>query len=122
MLFSREANIGNDINYRSMHQLYQQAPIQVYLTDRMIHSKLVMIDGETVIMGSANFSVFSMQKAEELDVVIHSQPELLAHFKQVAEARRAAATWVGSAEVLAGYKHRVARLQQLHQKLNDVFN
>ena len=28
MLFSREANIGNDINYRSMHELCRRAPVR----------------------------------------------------------------------------------------------
>lgn len=122
MLFSREANIGNDINYRSMHRLFLRAPITVYLTPRMIHSKLMMVDGDTVIMGSANFSVFSMQKAEELDVVIHSQPELLAAFRSTLERRMAESERVASADAFAGYNRRVASLQQLHQMLNSLFN
>ncbi len=122
MLFSREANIGNDINYRSMHRLCSRAPIAAYLTPKMIHSKLMMVDWQTVIMGSANFSVFSMQKAEELDVVIHSQTELLAAFRATLEQRMAESERVDSAEAFACYNRRVASLQQLHQMLNSLFN
>ena len=122
MLFSREANIGNDINYKAMYQLCKRAPITAYLAAKMIHSKLMMVDGETIIMGSANFSVFSMQKAEELDVVIHAQPELMASFHEVIEQRKAESERVDSVEVFANYNRRIARWQQLHQKLNSLFN
>ncbi len=122
MLFSREANIGNDINYKSMHELYQGANIDAYLTDKMIHSKLMLVDRRIVIMGSANFSVFSMQKAEELDVIIHSDPEFVGALRETIEVRKAASTKVESADAFADYNRRIAHLQQLHQKLNQLFN
>ena len=75
MLFSHEANIGNDINYKAMHDLCRRAPIEAYLTPKMIHSKLMMVDDATIFMGSANFSVFSMEKAEEVGDVIKEKAE-----------------------------------------------
>lgn len=122
MLFSREANVGNDINYKSMHELYRSAPMKAYLADRMIHSKLMMIDDSTVIMGSANFSVFSMQKAEELNVVIQQDETLMEQFRKTIAHRIAAAREVGSVDEFAGYNKRIAYLQQMHQRLNDLFN
>ncbi len=122
MLFSREANVGNDINYKSMHELYLSTPMKVYLADRMIHSKLMMIDDSTVIMGSANFSVFSMQKAEELNVLIQQDEALMKQFRKTIAHRIAAASEVGSADEFAAYNKRIAYLQQLHQRLNDLFN
>lgn len=122
MLFSREANIGNDINYKSMHELYQSCPINAYLTEKMIHSKLMMVDDRIVIMGSANFSVFSMQKAEELNVIIQDERELMDSLRQIIEHRQSESIRVETHEAFAGYNKRVAFLQQLHQKLNDVFN
>ncbi|MDX1680342.1 MAG: phosphatidylserine/phosphatidylglycerophosphate/cardiolipin synthase family protein [Akkermansiaceae bacterium] len=122
MLFSREANIGNDINYHAMHELCQRAPIEAYLTPKMIHSKLMLVDEEIVMMGSANFSVFSMQKAEELNVVIRNHPEVLAEIRKTLKAREAASEKVEDVEVFSHYNHFVARLQQLHQKLNSWFN
>ena len=38
ILFSREANIGNDLNYRTIHEIYRRSTVQVYLTSTMIHS------------------------------------------------------------------------------------
>jgi cardiolipin synthase len=122
MLFSREANVGNDINYHSMHELYRDAPMKAYLADRMIHSKLMMIDDSMVIMGSANFSVFSMQKAEELNVVIQRDEALMERFRETIAHRIAAAQRVESADAFSGYNKRIAYLQQLHQKMNDWFN
>lgn len=122
MLFSREANIGNDINYHAMYDLCRRAPIQAYLTPKMIHSKLMMVDDETVIMGSANFSVFSMQKAEELNVVMHSQPEIIASIHKTLAHRMAASEKVEDVDTFSHYNHFIATLQQLHQKLNSWFN
>lgn len=122
MLFSREANIGNDINYKAMHDLCLRAPIEAYLTPRMIHSKLMLVDDGIVMMGSANFSVFSMQKAEELNVVIRNHPELVARFRETLQARETASQKAKGAEAFSHYNHSIARLQQLHQKLNSWFN
>lgn len=122
MLFSREANIGNDINYKAMHKLCKQAPIKAYLTPKMIHSKLMMIDEEIVVMGSANFSVFSMQKAEELNVVIRNHCDLVNRFRKTLEARVAASEKVENSKAFTHYNHFIAGLQQLHQKLNSWFN
>lgn len=122
MLFSREANVGNDINYKSMHELYRSTPMKAYLADRMIHSKLMMVDESIVIMGSANFSVFSMQKAEELNVVIQDDAELLGNFRKTIAHRILAAHEVRSADEFSTYNKPIAYLQQLHQKLNDLFN
>ena len=57
-LFSREANIGNDLNYRTIHEIFTGAEVSVHLTDTMIHSKLMMVDEEVILTGSANLSVF----------------------------------------------------------------
>ena len=40
MLFSKEANIGNDINYKTVASLYRKSQMTIYLSDKMIHSKL----------------------------------------------------------------------------------
>ena len=122
MLFSREANIGNDINYRCMHQIYERTSLKVYLTPRMIHSKMLMIDENLVSLGSANFSVFSMQKADELNIIAQGTEGLPAKVRQTFEQRRQASTLVKDTDELANYNHLVASLQQAHQMLNDLFN
>ena len=121
MLFSREANIGNDINYKAMHQLCTRAPIQAYLTPKMIHSKFMLVDDEIVMMGSANFSIFSMQKAEELNVIIRNQSELVDSFRETLAARKAASEKVEDVSTFAGYNRVIASLQQFHQIISSWF-
>ena len=117
-LFSRSANIGNDINYRSLYRICRQADIEVYLSEKMIHSKLMLIDEETVIVGSANTSVFSMQKAVELDVIVRRQPAFVEAVKKTVESRLGEARRVESTKELAAYHRVLASLQQLHQMLH----
>ena len=88
------------------------------ITDKMIHSKLMLIDDETVIAGSANFSVFSMQKAVELDLVVHGLPGLVEDVRQEAQRRIDDSQRVESAADLKKYNRVLASLQQLHQWLS----
>lgn len=117
-LFSREANIGNDLNYRTIHQIFREATVAVHLTDTMIHSKLMMFDEQTILTGSANLSVFSMQKSEELDLVIRQHPALIESLKSVLTKRLAASPPVTSPDQLSHFRPLLAALQQFHQKWN----
>jgi len=117
-LFSREANIGNDINYRTMYHIARSAPVKVCLTDRMIHSKLMRFDDKVILMGSANLSVFSLCKAEEMDVVLRDNPVLFEEIDRVITHRIDESVAVKTPGELRGYNRPVAWLQQLHQKLN----
>lgn len=117
-LFSKAANIGNDINYRSLLRICRQEEIAVFLSEKMIHSKLILIDDETVILGSANTSVFSMQKAVEMDVVVKDHPEFIESVKKTIALRVSQSQKVQSLEELSNYNKVVASLQQLHQLLH----
>ncbi len=116
ILFSREANIGNDINYRVLRQLYEAANIEVHFSDRMLHSKLMLFDWKEAILGSANLSVFSMQKADELDLYVRNCPEFMRELNAEVRRRLAASERVESARPLKKYSSLLAALQQLHQK------
>lgn len=117
-LFSREANIGNDVNYWAIHDLYTRAPMEVYLTETMIHAKLLLIDDEIIVTGSCNMNIFSLQKAAELDLVIRDHPELSDPIRALIRRRLAVSRRVESAEELSHYKPLIAWLQQVHQKMN----
>ena len=117
MLFSKEANIGNDINYRSLFRICKRAEIAVYLSDKMIHSKLMVIDDEIVILGSANISVFSMQKGVELDIVVKDNPTFVESVRETIDRRIGESTKVKSIAELRHYNPVIASLQQLHQLL-----
>lgn len=117
-LFSAKANIGNDINFKTIHEIYRAAPVDVYLSERMLHSKLMFFDDETVVLGSCNLSVFSLQKAGELSLVIRDQPGFVQAVKNVIAQRLAASRKVASSAELSSYNRIIAILQQLHQKWN----
>ena len=117
MLFSREANIGDDLNWRALHRICRRAPVQVVITDKMIHSKLILIDNRQVIAGSANLSVFSMRKAVELDVVVRGLPRFLESVQDASRRRIAEGHPVESPDGLKPYSRVLAGLQQLHQWL-----
>ena len=118
ILFSREANIGNDVNYWAIHDLYTRAPIEVYLTDTMIHAKLLLFDDEVILTGSCNMNIFSLQKAAELDLIIRNEPGLTGAIRSLIAKRIESSNRVSSAEELTGFNRVLASLQQLHQKLN----
>jgi cardiolipin synthase len=115
-LFSRKANIGNDLNYRTIHEIFTKAPVTVHLTDTMIHSKLMFVDDETALLGSCNLSVFSLQKAGELDLLIRHPSPALTTLREVIPHRIATATQISSPTELRSYNPLLATLQQLHQK------
>jgi len=116
LLLSEKANIGNDNNYRAAERLFKSAPINMFLTPKMIHAKMLAFDRETVFSGSANISIFSMRNSAELNLLIR-KPTLVADFLAVADARKAASTPVRSADTLGHYNRPLAYLQELHQKL-----
>ena len=118
VLFSREANIGNDVNYWAIHDLYSRAHVEVYLTDTMIHAKLLLFDEELVFTGSCNMNIFSLQKAAELNLLIQNEPVIIENIKSLIAKRVASSVKVNSGEELAGFNPIIASLQQLHQKLN----
>jgi cardiolipin synthase len=117
ILFSRKANIGNDINYRSLHEICRNADVAVHLSDKMLHSKLMLFDGETVVLGSANISVFSMQKADELDILVHRSPDFLDAVKATINRRLGDGERFDFRKPLPRYNRVIASLQQLHQRL-----
>ena len=120
VLFSKEANIGNDVNYWAVHELYLRSlgRIEVYLTETMIHAKLLLFDEKVVLTGSCNMNIFSLQKAAELNLVIRKQPALLESLRRLIDKRLAASSRVESREELTRFNPLLAHLQQFHQKLN----
>lgn len=118
VLFSKEANIGNDVNYWAIHDLYTRASLELYLTETMIHAKLILFDDEIILTGSCNMNIFSLQKAAELNLVIRDQPDLTDPIRELIAKRISVSTRVESAQELTHYNKFLAWGQQAHQKLN----
>lgn len=115
ILFSKEANIGNDLNYLTAHWIFEKAPVEIYFAAKMIHSKMILFDEEAAVVGSCNLSVFSLRKAEELSLLVQGEGALLGSIRDVLLSRIEAGTRVGSAEELSGYNRWLAALQQWSQ-------
>lgn len=117
ILFSKAANIANDINYKTINTIVRNAPVDVYFAAKMIHSKLMLFDDESVVFGSANLSVYSMQKGEELDVWISGDTDFLQQLTSEITYRLAQSEKVTNLQCLNKYNRVLALLQQWHQLL-----
>jgi cardiolipin synthase len=51
--------------------------VKVYLSKRMVHSKLLCIDRSSLFFGSANFNSQGMKKVSELNVLIENDKEII---------------------------------------------
>ncbi|RZO13761.1 MAG: phosphatidylserine/phosphatidylglycerophosphate/cardiolipin synthase family protein [Verrucomicrobiaceae bacterium] len=116
MLLSKKANIGNDNNYKRAEKIMKSGSARIFLTPKMIHSKMVAVDRETIFSGSANLSIFSMCNSGELNLLI-KEPNLVKDFISVADYRKSVSQEVEDPEILANYNRKIAYLQELHQKL-----
>jgi len=69
-------------NLTSAITLHQRG-VEVRLDDANLttHAKLVVIDGETVLLGSTNWNYYSLEKNCETNVVFVNLPEIGAHFE-----------------------------------------
>ena len=113
--FSKSANIGNDVNFHTLQQIMEATGIEVRLSGKMIHTKLILVDGHRCLLGSANFSIFSLQKAGELCVLLEDDaftPSLM----EVLGERWYLGIPVEDSSKLPRYSRMLARLQQWHQR------
>lgn len=116
LLLSEKANIGNDNNYKHAEKIMKSGSARIFLTPKMIHSKMVAVDREIIFSGSANLSIFSMCNSGELNLII-KEPNLVKDFLRVADYRKSVSQEVKDPRILANYNRKIAFLQELHQKL-----
>jgi cardiolipin synthase len=117
LFVSRHANIGNDLNYAVMHEIMAKSPTKIVLSDTMIHAKLFLFDDQIACFGSANASIFSMQKAVELNLLIQNEPTFLDDLRGLIDRRLATGHEVKDVSELKNYRGWLANLQQFHQKM-----
>jgi len=86
ILTARTAEDGAPKNYRALKELFEAVDMDVYLSDLPVQSKLMLFDWKRAILGSADLSGNSMESGEELDIVVHNEPEFLRSLD--AEVRR----------------------------------
>jgi phosphatidylserine/phosphatidylglycerophosphate/cardiolipin synthase-like enzyme len=68
-------NIGNSEENRDVWNVLRQRDIELYFdpADQTSHSKLVIVDGKYVILGSTNWSHYALDSNNEANVVIDSR-------------------------------------------------
>lgn len=115
ILFSAKANIGNDVNFHTLREIMEQTEIDVRLSEKMIHSKVMIVDQKKALLGSANFSIFSMEKAGEL-CLLTEESEFLEQLLVITGERWLLGRPVKEARELPKYNRTLARLQQWHQR------
>ena len=82
----------------------------------MIHSKMLVFDRKIVMSGSANLSIFSMNNAGELNLLIRNS-KLVDDFLKIADWRKSVSIKVDKLKTLKSYNKIIAFLQELHQNL-----
>lgn len=117
ILFSEKSNIGNDINYHVLKRLMKNTGIKVRLSSKMIHSKVMVVDRREVLLGSANFSVFSLQRAGELCLQLEGL-SVINDLNRVLGERYQLGRRVDCIQDLPHYWRTLAKLQQWHQQVS----
>jgi len=116
LILSKAANIGNENNYRRAERIMKRSSAKIYLSPKMIHSKMLAFDRKIVVSGSANLSIFSMQYSGELNIYL-KDVKIVNDFLKVADARKLSCDEVTDVRSLENYSSIIAFLQEFHQKL-----
>jgi cardiolipin synthase len=73
-----KANLQHDFNMKVLKKIMKKSKgsVEVYLCERMVHAKLLRIDGEMMTVGSVNLNKAAMKRMLEINVLIkHFTPE-----------------------------------------------
>jgi len=71
IITSRKSNLQQDLNMKVLKRIMKRTngTVNIYLSDHMVHAKLIKIDNEYVTIGSTNLNS-SIEKLQELNTVI----------------------------------------------------
>lgn len=79
ILTSKEANIQNSINHHVLNQISRAArgQVEIFLSKRVVHSKLLCVDGNKFFFGSANYNKKGMVQLSELNIYFEAEEDFL---------------------------------------------
>jgi cardiolipin synthase len=82
VLLPVRSNIQHDLNMKVLKGVMESTAgkINVYLSDNMVHGKLIRVDNRIVTLGSTNLNKQAMNKLSELNVVIRDYDEDFSRF------------------------------------------
>ncbi|MGD9677030.1 MAG: phosphatidylserine/phosphatidylglycerophosphate/cardiolipin synthase family protein [Vulcanibacillus sp.] len=79
MILPAKSNIQEDLNKRVLKQIMKRTnnKVKVYLSQGMVHAKLVRVDDRILTLGSTNLNKRAMENLLELNVVINIDNQAL---------------------------------------------
>ncbi len=79
MITSKVSNIQNALNHYVLDMISRetQNKVDIYLSKRVVHAKLICADNETFFFGSANFNKRGMASLSELNVLVKNDRALI---------------------------------------------
>lgn len=86
------ANIQNELNLKTMCEIFSRTDgkASVYLSPGMLHSKMMDIDGQSILIGSANFNERSLNYFSELNLLISGDSRCADTIRRTFSERRKA--------------------------------
>jgi cardiolipin synthase len=72
VILPKVPNFQKDYNYKIMRDLFVKTggDVNIYLYNDMLHAKMLSVDGEKVLFGSANMNKGAMRKLSELNMLV----------------------------------------------------
>lgn len=72
LLISEVANVQNDYNLKLAKEIFRISnnKIKIYLCNNMVHAKMIDIDNNKILLGSANFNKQTTNDLAELDILV----------------------------------------------------
>lgn len=72
-LLPEKANLQNDLNLKTLKRIMKQTnnKVNAFLSRKMVHAKMLIIDDKIVTFGSANINKKGMTKLSELNILIN---------------------------------------------------
>jgi cardiolipin synthase len=96
------ANIQNERNLKTMGELFSRTHgrAAIYLSPDMLHAKMLDVDGQFILAGSANFNERALNEFSELNVLLSGDAECAKEIRRTFDQRREASKKVANIEDL----------------------
>jgi cardiolipin synthase len=86
IILPKSSNLQNDYNFKVMREIWIKTgnKANIYLCKNMMHAKVLEIDRQRVLLGSANLNRLSMDRLSELNVLVQEHRALIDRLKKSA--------------------------------------
>lgn len=115
IITAQKANIQNDLNMKFLRKIMKETnnKINLYLSRRMVHAKLIQIDNQIMTVGSVNMNKAAFKKMYEANVLVKNyQPSFQQKLQSSIEKNISESIKISSYEQLS-YKKFQAFLESI---------